>query len=109
MKMGWSQEEIRAALRSLGLKKSEIEIYVTLWRAGEPLGARKIAERTGLSEKTVRKALKIMLEKGYVKGKRKGRGMVYSAVSARTIVERWKKSIEKRIGDIFSRLQFPWA
>lgn len=100
-------EEVHAMLRSLGLKKSEVLVYWTLYRADRPLRTSEIVERTRLSEKTVRIALRNLVDRGYVRRVGRGKGVRYEAVSIRTVMERLKKAIEERVSELFSRLQFP--
>ncbi len=94
-------------LRSLGLKKSEILVYWTLHRANRPMSVSEIMDKTKLSEKTVRLALRDLVKRGYVRKTGKGRKICYEAVSVRKVAEHLRKAIEERISEIFSRLQFP--
>ena len=100
-------EEVQAILRSLGLKRSEILIYWALHKKGAPMGVKEIVEATGLSEKTVRTALKLMVAHGYVRVEGKRRGARYVAVPLGEVVERLKKRIEERISELLHRFTRP--
>ncbi len=93
-------EDVRAILKSLGARKSEIKVYMDLVGKGEA-GVREIIERTGLSEKTVRVALKGLERKGLVRRERRGKKVVYRAVSLRTLFTKFKESLQKRLSELF--------
>ncbi len=100
-------DEVHAILRSLGLKRSEILIYWALHRAGRPMSVKEIVQATGLSEKTVRTALKLMVAHGYVRVEERRRGAKYTAVPVGEIAEKLKKRIEERISELLRRFSRP--
>jgi len=97
-------DDVRALMRALGAKKSEISVYLALYRRG-PATVRDLVERTGLSERTVRVALRSLLNGGYVSVEKSGRSNVYSAVSPSVISQKFRKKVEEYFSSMFTRLR----
>ncbi|HID09129.1 TPA: GntR family transcriptional regulator [Candidatus Micrarchaeota archaeon] len=100
------QEEIKALLKSLGARKSEIQVYVLLRLHRDPLPVSEIVRSSGLSEKTVRSALESLMNRGLVVRVGRGRGTKYRAMGTRKLMSLVKKRIEEGVRELFTRLQF---
>ncbi|HIP74352.1 MAG TPA: MarR family transcriptional regulator [Euryarchaeota archaeon] len=99
-------EEIDGLLKSLGAKKSEIQVYMLLQLHREPLPISEIVRRTGLSEKTVRSALDRLMGRELVVRVGKGRGTKYKALGTKKLMSLVKKRIEEGVKELFTRLRF---
>ena len=98
--------EFQNFLRALGARRSEIRVLLALVRAGRPLKFREIVERTGLSDRTVRLALRSLRESGYVLSTGKGRATRYVSEKPSVIAEMLKKGMEKKITAVLTHLQY---
>jgi predicted DNA-binding transcriptional regulator len=93
-------------LRALGAKHSEIRVLLALMRVARPLRFAEILELTGLSDRTVRLALRSLRDMGYVHVVGRGRSTRYVSETPGKIAEMLKKRMEERISAILTHLQF---
>lgn len=99
-------EEIRGLLKSLGAKKSEIQVYLALRLHRDPIPVSELVQRTKLSEKTVRAALDSLLERGLVVRVGRGRGTKYRALGTKKLMRLVRKRIEEGVQELFTHLRF---
>lgn len=97
------RKDIEAFMKSLGSTASEIQVFTALYRARKYLSVKEIEERTKLSSKGVRIALKKLEEKGLVVVKEKEGKKFYRSVSVKEVMEKWKKKVEETLSGLFRR------
>ncbi len=97
------RKDVEAFLKSLGSTTSEIKVFMALSSARKYLSVKEIGERADLSSKSVRQALKRLVEKGLVKEKEQGNRKVYRAKSVKELVEIWKKRVEEALSTLIKR------
>jgi len=97
------RKDIEAFLKSLGSTASEVQVFLVLYRKKRYLSVREIVEESGLSEKGIRIALKRLEERGLVRSKEKDGKKYWRAVSAKELVEMWKKKVEESLAHLFRR------
>lgn len=100
-----NSEEIDGLLKSLGAKKSEIQVYMLLQFHREPLSVSEIIRRSKLSEKTVRSALERLIQKELVVRVGKGRGTKYRTLGTKQLICLVKRRIEEGVQELFTRLR----
>jgi sugar-specific transcriptional regulator TrmB len=97
------RKDIEAFLKSLGSTTSEISIFMPLYRTKRYMTVKEIEERTKLSNKGIRTALKRLVEKELVIEKEKDKRKVYRAVSLKEVVEKWRSKMESMLDSLFRR------
>ena len=97
------RKDVEAFLKSLGSTASEAKVYMVLLKARKYLSVKELEEKTGLSSKSVRIALKKLEEKDIVIEKEKDGKKFYRAVSFKEVVEKWKKKVEESLAHLLRR------
>jgi predicted DNA-binding transcriptional regulator len=97
------RKDVEAFLKSLGSTTSEIKVFMVLSSARKYLSVKELEEKTGLSSKSVRLALKRLLEKGLVKEKESDNRKIYRSKSVKELVEIWKKRVEDALTSLLKR------
>jgi len=99
-------EEIDGLMKSLGARKSEIQVYLLLSLQRDPIPMSEIIRRTGLSEKTARSAVERLMKRELVVRVGKGRGTKYRALGTKKLMSLVKKRIDEGVQELFTRLRF---
>lgn len=88
------QEEIKEALKSLGMSDKEMKVYVSLLELGDsPVS--KITERSELIRVTVYPILKSLTEKGFVSKYYMDRKSFFKAIPPEQIIDKIKEKQDK--------------
>jgi len=96
-------DRLEALLRSLGFKKTELEIYRLLLEVSKPMRITEIQRELDISERSVREHVLNLYRKGILKRRliEKGwLGYVYTAASPEEVLERVKKSVLESIAEL---------
>ena len=97
------RKDLEAFLKSLGSSASEVKVFMALSSARKYLSVKELEVKTGLSTKSVRTALKKLMEKGLVKEKESGNKKLYRSKSVREVIELWKKKVEDVLSGFLRR------
>ena len=83
------------------LSKSELEAMRVLWEKGAPLKPAEIQDgfSWSIDNGTLRSTLRVLMEKGHVKRKKKGKAFHYQPTVSR---EGMLQSMVRRMADVFS-------
>nr|WP_048150172.1 transcriptional regulator [Palaeococcus ferrophilus] len=106
--MGNMNDKVVALLRSLGVKKSEIRIYLTLLEKKTPMRVTEIQREVGLSERSVREHVLNLYRRGFLRRKLIEEGWLgytYTAVSPHELLEKIKENLLKKINELERELQ----
>ena len=96
--------DIQQGLKVLGAKRSEILVLIAIVRAGRPLRFSEILETTGLSDRTVRMALRSLRDSGYIRVEGRGRATRYVTEKPGVVAELIRKRVEEKISTILTHL-----
>ena len=97
------RKDVEAFMKSIGSTTSEVMVYMALVKLKRYSGVKEVQEATKLSEKSVRNALKRLIDKGLVVEKEAEGKKLYRAKPVKELMELWRKKMEEFISSLFNR------
>ncbi|WP_297460848.1 transcriptional regulator [Thermococcus sp.] len=101
-------ERLEVLLRSLGVKRTELKIYMLLLEKKRPMRITEIGRELGISERSVREHVLSLYRRGILRRtlvEQGWLGYTYTAVSPGEVLENLKQNLIKRINELEKELK----